>query len=433
MYITINNKAYTTLLNLSFAPQTDVTGDAVPINEFSARIVTGDTISYGQYAELFNDINIRFAKYWIVYAESISPGVVQIVARSDIALLDNVTLSAVMYSEEPIKNVLDSIMVRQAGAGLVGTIEYTMASALNGVTITGFCPEQSARERLQWVCLAAGAYVRAFFGTKIRIAPIDSTATLIPIENTYKAQTITYKDYVTAVKITGYMLTQGTPSVTDEWVSDGTNTYIVTKQAYTLANPDAPSSAPDNVVEIDGVYLINATNVSSVLTYLSTMYFKRTEVDLEAVNNGSYIPGDKLIVYTGEDSLISGYANSMDFAFGLQSKSKITLVAADTVAGATLTVTYKYGTTILSMKKYVLPVGYTYTIDNPYIDKIMDNHRYVFRPTTATVTGTMASGGSTETVQYAVALDLYEDVLQVISVDDITTTTEGGKTVGVIA
>ena len=48
MYVIIDLTTYSGVRNLSFAPQTDVTGSAVPINEFSLEIVTTDDISFGQ-------------------------------------------------------------------------------------------------------------------------------------------------------------------------------------------------------------------------------------------------------------------------------------------------------------------------------------------------------------------------------------------------
>ena len=60
-------------------------------------------------------------------------------------------------------------------------------------------------------------------------------------------------------------------------------------------------------------------------------------------------------------------------------------------------------------------------------------HRYVLRPTTEAVTGTMTSGGATATVSYEAALDLYEGVLTVSNVDEITTQTEDNVVVGVIS
>lgn len=433
MYVVIDNKTYSAVRNISFAPQTDVTGSSVQINEFSVQIKTTDTIAYGQYAELYNDTNVRFAKYWIVYAEHITDEIVQIVARSDIALLENVILPAVMYNAEPITDVLDTLMVRQAGSGIVATIEYALSSSLENITITGFCPEQTARERLRWVCIVAGAYVRAFFNTKIRIAPIDNTETLIPIDKTYYRPTVTYKDYVTAVKVTGYSFTAGTPGTTDEWVSDGTNTYIVTKQTFTLTNSNVPASAPDNVIEIDGVYLVNSSNVSGIMSYLSQMYFKRAEIALDIVNNGDYKPGDKLVVYADEDSVFTGYASLMDFEFGQQAKAKTQLVAVDTKAGATLTIRYKVGSKRIAKETYVFPVGYTYTITTRYIDKTINGHRYIYRPTTSTVTGTMTSGTNTAVVQCEAALDLYKGKLHVISVDEVTVDSSGDYAIGVIA
>ena len=93
----------------------------------------------------------------------------------------------------------------------------------------------------------------------------------------------------------------------------------------------------------------------------------------------------------------------------------------------------KCGGKRIGRAKYWLPVGMAYSIDNPYLDQTRDGHRRVYRPTTAAVTGTRVSGGVTVNVTYEVYLDLFEDVLHVIGVDEITTTTESGETVGVIA
>ena len=79
MYVTIDLTDYSTIRNLSFSPQTDVTGNSLPINEFSVDIVTDDDISFGQYAELYDDLDNLWAKYWINYAERLD-------AESDLQL-----------------------------------------------------------------------------------------------------------------------------------------------------------------------------------------------------------------------------------------------------------------------------------------------------------------------------------------------------------
>ena len=433
MYILIDQTTYTELRDLSYAPQTDVTGNSLPINEYSVSIITNDTIAYGQYAELYNDVDTRFAKYWIVYAER-EGDAVRIVGRSDIALLDGVTLPAVMYSNEPIADVLDGVMVRQAGGGTVASIDYSLASALSSVTITGYCPEQSARERLQWVCFVAGAFVKSFFNGMTRIQPLDTTETLIPIEKTYWRPTIKHSDWVTAVRVTAFSFAAGTPQTTDEWVQVGSTYYIVTRQEYTLTNESAPASAADNVISFDNVYLINAANASGILSYLALLYFKRAEITLDVIDNGEYKPGDRLVVYGAEDQIYVGYAQSAAFAFGKQSKATLQLMAVDTVDGAALRVTYKWGDLTLGKAKYFFPVGYSYSVQNLYLDRTMGGHRYIFRPTTEAVEGTMVAGGKTETVTYEVALDLEiaTGVLKIVNVDEITTVTEDGIVIGVI-
>lgn len=426
MYIRIDQTDYAKHRNLSFAPQTDFTGNTVPINEFSIEIITTDTIAYGQYAYLYDDLNNLWAKYWIVYAERTGADAVLVRARSDISLLDGVTLPAVMYSGAAIVDVLDDTMVRQSSAsGIVAAIDYTLDSSFDSVTITGFCPEQTARERLQWVCFVIGAYVKSFFNDEIEILPIDGTTTLVPVDRTFFKPTVNYSDYVTGIKVIGYTFTQGTPGVTDEYVTDGTDYYIVTKQEYTLANSAAPSGAVDNIVTIVGVYLVNSGNVSGILTHLSGLYFKRTEIQADVIDNAEYIPGDKLTVYADVDTMFTGYARLCEFAFGKQAKAKITLTAGESMDGAKLTVTYMYGDMNIGRAEYFLPVGYAYSITNPYVDWSMNGHRYIFRPTTAAVSGTMTSSGATATVNYAVALDETEEILQIVSVDSVTVDSNG--------
>jgi len=74
-----------------------------------------------------------------------------------------------------------------------------------------------------------------------------------------------------------------------------------------------------------------------------------------------------------------------------------------------------------------------FSITNPYLDKMRNGHRIIYRPTTENAEGTMVAGGLTVTVNYEIALDLYEGVLHIVSVDEITEQSSGGETIGVIA
>ena len=69
----------------------------------------------------------------------------------------------------------------------------------------------------------------------------------------------------------------------------------------------------------------------------------------------------------------------------------------------------------------MLPVGFEYSITNPYIDQEMSNHRYVYIPQNEAAEGTVASGGTEDEELYDIALDMdYEDnVLSMYSVDEL--------------
>lgn len=423
MYVTIDETDYTWLRKLSYAPQVDLVGDTVPINEFTAEVVTDDEIATGQYVDLFDDMGNMWAHYWIDNAVRVGDRVVRIRARSDVALMDGVTLEPVMYSGAALGSVLDGVMLRQSGApGVVASIEYSLSPAFNGVTVTGYCPEQSARARLQWVCFAIGAYVKACFNEHIEIEPIGSSAVTVPAGKTFTEPmpNVKQSDYVTAVRVTGYTFTAGTPGSGDESVTVGGVTYIVTKQTYKVINASAPVSAADNEVNIDGLYLINADNAAGILARVAAYRFARTSVQLDALNNAEFIPGDRVSVYATEQRMLSGYLETCTFSFGTQARAKLAVGAAEPISTAMLTVTRKWGTKKLDTREYLLPVGMAYEIQNPYFDMTIGDHRYIFRPQSAAVTGTMTSGGATATVEYDVALDLHRGVLHVISVDQVT-------------
>ena len=421
---------YTTIRNISFTPEVDLTGTSTPANEFALDVVTTDEIVVGDYVTLIDDLENEWAAYRVDSAVPVAPDVTHIVARSKVARLDAVDMEAVMCEAEPLTDILDEIF---------GVNGYSLDSRLANATVTGFLPEQTARERLTWVCFSVGAYVKMAFldtGTTVRIEMIDDTTTMIPLEKTFWRPTIKGQDIVTGVKVTAFTFTEASSQA--EWEDDDSSyrfpmPWVASEQEMSLTNPDAPSYAPENIVEVSEMYLINATNASAILSRMAAYYFKSRTVQLDCINNREYLPGQKVIAYTAEDALVTGFIRSANFSFGVQARSTLEIVAADVVEGAKLTVNYMYQGGKIGSASYFLPVGYAFSIQNPYIDRTLQGRRTIYRPLTASATGTIVSGGTTVNVSYEIALDAYKDVLSVYAVDDITVRTVSGDQVGVIS
>jgi hypothetical protein len=424
MKITIGAKTYTAIKNLSFAPETDVTGSSVPINEYTVDIVTSDTISTGQYALLYDDRDGLWARYWITDADRVDPGTVRVKAASFLFLLDRRELGGKMYAAASLSSVLSDVFGSLP-------VTYAIDSALQSAAVTGWCPQQSARERLQSVCFVLGAYLKTFFTDKdLEIKVRDTGNTLIPLDKTYWRPSLRASDVVTGLKVTAFSFEQKAPEATDEYVTDGDYWYVVTRQDFTLANSNAPSGAAENVVTVDNCMLVNSGNVSAVLSQMAQWYFNRTEIELDAINNADFVPGQKVFAYTDETTIEQGYMDSATFTFGLQAKSRIHIVSVETQTGATLTINYKYDDTLVGQAVYTFPVGYAYTVANPFVDWTANGHRYVFRPENQNATGTMASGSNVNNQPYDVALHCYENILHVISVSDIQEQSEGKVRIG---
>lgn len=414
MKFIINGNEYTAIDSLRFNPEADLSNNSLPINEFEARLFTNAIIQYGQWAELRDDLDNLWARYWLRYAERIGRDddketyIVRIIGQSPLAILERITLPAAMYNTTAT-GVLNDILTQVGQYGQQGDVieDTTVANDFDNTTVQGFCPEQTARERLNWLLLVTGCYVKNFFDTSIRIKKIaTSGGTLIPIEKTFWKPTISHRDYVTQIRVHAYTFTQGSPASTDKYVTDGVNYWIVSEQVVTMTNTNVPSGVPENVVEIDGVYLVSPSLASTILTNLVVFYFDRVETDAEIIDNADYIPGDLVTVYTDDDQLYSGYIDKIDFSFGVQARGKIHVTPSLAVDGASLHLVYKWGKLQLARRSYFLPKSYPYSITTEYLDWMMNGHRYIFRPLTATVSGTLTENTTVE-VECEIALDHY--------------------------
>lgn len=409
---------YTHIKDIKFSPEADVTGNVTPIGQMSVLIKTDDEIEIGLWIWLLDDNDNTWCKYWITDVERQNAEYVKVESSSMLLVLDRIQLEPVLYVNGAFaNNVIDTIFNKMTAK--YGT-QYYVDPVFQNKRVYGYYPKQSARERLQQVCFTIGAYIKTFFYSKIQILPVDTSASLIPSHEVFWRPSIEYDDFITEIKVIAYSYTQGTPSTTDEYVTNQNgDTFIVSKQEYSLQNPNTPLWCLENVLEMD-LKCITADNVSDVLTQLSAYYFSRMKVTADVLNVGSYLPAKKVIIPT-DIGMAGGWIEKADFKFGTGVKARIVIGSADEVeAGKLLVQCVDEDDEILKEFTYYLPIGYQYSIQTVYLDILLaNNHRCVYYPDEQYITGTLPDGGDTYEELYHIALDWYKKRLKIIDVDEV--------------
>lgn len=415
MYVLLGRTIYRRIRNLVFSPETDVTGSSVPVNRFTVDVITNHSIRAGMEAYLYDEEGKLWARYWVTMADRTDKNTVSVRAESSVKLLERYTLKQAFYNGANLGDILQGSVLKRLKGG------YVLDSSLTSKTVTGYCPEQTARDRLQWLCLACGAYLKDYFVDRLHILPLSEPAeTYIPADRTFWKPQVDYLEYVTSITATYYTYEKRNPYHTEKYVEVNGEYYVQTETEITLENPDAPSIALEKEVTIKGVTLVNQSNVDDILSRMSKYYFQRTEASLDVVDNGEFMPGQKVVFHTDAESLAAGYVNSCTFRFGTQAKASMELTSVDDRDGARVKVTYAWGFVSLREYTYYLPVGYDFDIEAQYVSAMIEEHWYVFRPSIKHITGTVQEDGNDITVSVEVALDLYEGDLSIVSVDSMT-------------
>ena len=414
MYVNISGIDYRKIRDLSFSPSADITGAEVVINQFAVTIQSDDTQTVGGTASLYDDNDNLWAKYHITSADQYDEYSWKIVAQSDVLLLDRKKMPAKMYDAEAAYDAIGDCFGQR--------MTYRIDSAFANARVSGFAPEQSARERLQWICFCLGAYVKSFFNDRTEILDVGETLTVIPVNKTFWKPSVSYDDYITAIKLRLYTYRRGEPETTDKYVTVEVGGqeihYIETTQDITISNPNVPASVPENIIEFNSVKLVNSTNASEIASRLSTYYFMRMEVDAEIINNAEFQPAERLAVYLNEQTLVEGYMKNADFTFGTQAKAKIKLAQSRAIDAVAAVIRYLWDTTLILAQTYYLPKNYGFSLQTQYLEKYMDDHRYVFYPEDDEAEGNTGTEGTTVEVQNELALDYYEGALVLYNVDE---------------
>lgn len=415
----------------SFSPQVDLSGNSMPAGEYTVDVILPEPLPVPPTScDLYDGKNQLWCAWPIRLHQYITENVLRVTCSSWLRLLEHRELEAQMYTGQTAENVIADIF------GAEHAHHYTLANALKSRTVSGYCPAQTARDRLTWLLFVLGAYTRDIYRSDVLITAVDETATLIPLDKTFARPSETQAEWVTGLKITTYTFRQA--DTEEEWMEDDSSymfplPWLATEQVVELTNAAAPNDAPPNVIPFEGIYLINPNNVSDIAARLVKYWFNPAEVSLDCVNNRAYKPGDLVTAYVTPERLVTGYIEQANFRFGVQARSTLKLVAAQAVEGAELVISYTYEGGVIGRQSLYLPVGVDFTVSNNYIDRIYQDRRYIYRPQSDTATGTMVDGGMSIDQPCDLALEYRDERLYVYSVDSIVKQGDTGTYTGVIS
>lgn len=311
--------------SLNFNPEIDPTGSSIPINEYTADLVTTDDIPVDALnCQLKDERNFMWVSWPLRKVERIDENVLRVTASSWVYWLEHETVEAMVYTGETAINAI------QACVGDKWS-NFRVSAALDDVRLYGYAPQQTARERLTWIIFSIGGYVRDAFTDRADIIPVDSTQWIIPMRRIYQTPAVNATDWVTAIKITSYTFRQAQSE--EEWENDDNSfafpmPWIAVPKSYTMENTLAPADAPENTIEVKDVYMVHENNVYDIAARLASYYFYNAVVSLDIINNRMYKPGDVVTVYTSQTDMMTGLIKSANFKFGFQAASTLKLVGA---------------------------------------------------------------------------------------------------------
>lgn len=447
-YLIIDGSRYMDVKSVSFAPETDPTCASLPICEFEADVKTNTPASQfmGLTAGLFINSgsstptdNRRIAdQYNVVEANQLSSDLIHIRARSWLDWLDSRTLAAELFtSVYPVaflRRLFTDVPINDGAPYWVDTDPPPIEYAPTESAFTGYCPEQTARERLQWFCQAKMLTVEQWgknsrYGLYVRESAdlLNSTVfRLIPIERTYANPTLRQITPVGKLIITA--CNNFTTTFHDETGWDS----VVTGYEYELAEDGVipieqrlyfrsyahayTNSDVEGNVTVSGNTLI-AESDTSVRAAMSRAYFRLYEADVGALQINEeddnivtdecyYWPGDQVRFYIDSQTVYAGVIKSASFTFGQLAKAQLVIsTSAEPVDMSHVTLKYVYNpssgvTRLLCTRHYWVPRGETLNINNPTLREYVVNRLETFTAGSSQSTITPISAAAELTVYY---------------------------------
>lgn len=397
-----DNRTYTTLRNLTFAPEVDLTGQTLPINEFTVDIETHYPIRTNQFARLTDDSDNVWARYWVIKVKKKATRLYTVLAQSILVILNDITMPAALISDTlggAIDKCFDGV------ADVVGSTEgfCVIDPSITNTQVYGFAPEQSARDRVQSLLMATGSYIKTWNDTKSRVLPIpdfvnfaNKFGEVIQSNRIFWKPKLAEQDNITTLRLSYYDVAtydNGGQEVKDYY---NNSIWVLEHRSGQIY----PGNGKE--VAISGNMLVSYASYQSILpTFARTYVYSNNHVEADFINNGELWPGDRISFQYDETGreCATGYIKSVTFSFGHQSRSKIDLYPSQVNQSSTLRMDWTYNGRVVYSETRVYPWKYDYSIELPNQQVLANGHLYVYSPVVDFIQGELNSDDKVEVIE----------------------------------
>ena len=323
--------------SLSVTQNADIMADIVPIDTAICRI-RSETPLVAEYMDVDDNTGITgrplsplvapIGHYVVKQINNLGNNLYEIHGYSLVYRLDTPKVPAKYYNGVSLSVALKD--VEKNANGSFG-VTYNVDTALSGKTITGYCPEQTARERLQQFCWAVGGYVSCACSALINILAIPSTVQgTVPKSKIYAFPAVANEDEVARVNLTVHTYTAGTSG--DDIVVDADgNKYVHTTSTLTMENT-ALTGVSNREISVDNATLVNSSNAQATLLRMASVYFNSGTWYGTTTPQG-YIPGQMVQAEDRDGQLRQGYISALTYSFGKGAATTMELKQSVSIAG----------------------------------------------------------------------------------------------------
>ena len=322
--------------SLSVTQNADIMADIVPIDTAICRI-RSETPLVAEYMDVDDNTGITgrplsplvapIGHYVVKQINNLGNNLYEIHGYSLVYRLDTPKVPAKYYNDVSLSVALKD--VEENANGSFG-VTYNVDDALSGKTITGYCPEQTARERLQQFCWAVGGYVSCACSALINILAIPSTVQgTVPKSKIYAFPAVANEDEVARVNLTVHTYTAGTSG--DDIVIDADgNKYVHTTSTLTMENT-ALTGVSNREISVDNATLVNSSNAQATLLRMASVYFNSGTWYGTTTPQG-YIPG-QMVQAEDRDGIRQGYISALTYSFGKGAATTMELKQSVSISG----------------------------------------------------------------------------------------------------